>query len=230
MVFYVKEVDMQYDDAAIFQFGPANAVGSRNEIDFETVVVHELGHAHQLGHLILPGAVMHYAIGRGQNTRSLNPASDIIGGRQVLRVRSFKKLACGPAPMLPAPLTSFSAQFTNGLGVTVSWATKEECFLNNFIIERSTSSDTTTWTRVGTVAPKPPGSTYDFSTRRFPAACSTTACACRGPMAPSTAWPPCSSPLRKPAPASLFSPIRQLVLTWACCIRPQWKGPSCSAF
>ncbi|MBF9238795.1 T9SS type A sorting domain-containing protein [Hymenobacter sp. BT683] len=169
VVFWVKEVDMQYDDAAIFQFGPAPALGTLNQIDFETVVVHELGHAHQLGHLILPGAVMHYAIGRGQNNRGLNPVSDVAGGRQVLRVRSFKNLGCGGPAMLPAPLTSFNAEYTRGVGVNVTWTTRDECFVTNFVVERSLGSDTTAWTQVGTVATQPPSGQYQFFDTQVPA-------------------------------------------------------------
>ena len=168
VVFSVKEIDMQYDDGAVFQFGPAPAVGSLNQIDFETVAVHELGHAHQLSHLILPGAVMHFAIGRGQNTRALNPLSDIAGGRQVLRVRSFKNLGCNGSAMLPAPLISFSAQNTTGIGVTLIWATRDECFLSNFVVERSVNSDTTAWVRLGTVALRPTGGQYQFFDAQSP--------------------------------------------------------------
>ncbi|WP_158010202.1 T9SS type A sorting domain-containing protein [Hymenobacter glacialis] len=168
LVFWVKEIDMQFDDAAVFQFGPAPALSALNQIDFETVAVHELGHAHQLSHLILPGAVMHFAIGRGQNTRSLNPLSDVAGGRQVLRVRSFKNLGCGGPAMLPAPLISFNAQNTTGIGVTLNWATRDECFLSSFTVERSTGADTTAWVRLGTVATKPGGGQYQFFDAQTP--------------------------------------------------------------
>ncbi|GAC1379993.1 MAG: hypothetical protein NVSMB30_27820 [Hymenobacter sp.] len=166
VVFWVKEIDMQFDDGAAFQFGPAPAVGALGQIDFESVAVHELGHAQQLTHLILPGAVMHYAVARGQNTRTLNPLSDVAGGRQVLRVRSFKKLGCGGPALLPAPLISFSAQTVAGVGATLAWTTREECFLNGFVVERSLSSDTTAWEKVGTVAPRPPAGQYQFTDAR----------------------------------------------------------------
>ena len=159
VVFWVKEIDMQFDDAANFQFGPANAVSP--QVDFETVAVHELGHAQQLGHLILPGAVMHYAVARGQNARTLSAASDIAGGRQVLRVRSFRNLGCGGSALLPAPLTALAASYTGGPGL--SWSTRDECFLNSFVIERSAGRDTTGWQRVGTVAARPLAAQYTFT-------------------------------------------------------------------
>ena len=168
VVFWVKELDLQFDDAAVFQFGPAPALGSLNQIDFETVAVHELGHAQQLSHLILPGAVMHYAIGRGQNTRTLNPNSDVAGGRQVLRGRSFKSLGCSGPAMLPAPLTSFKAVFEAATGVTLAWTTRDECFLSSFVVERSLGSDTTAWQRLGTVATRPPGGSYQYFDAQVP--------------------------------------------------------------
>ncbi|WP_188561933.1 IPT/TIG domain-containing protein [Hymenobacter frigidus] len=160
LVFWVKEIDMQFDDAAIFQFGPLPPITP--QLDFESVAVHELGHAQQLAHLIRPGAVMHFAIGRGQNTRILNPASDVAGGRQVLRVRSFRNLGCGGPALLPAPLTAFSARYEPASGTTVSWATRDECFLNGFLVERSQSGDTTNWEQLATVATRPPTGQYQF--------------------------------------------------------------------
>ena len=160
VVFWVKEIDMQFDDATAFQFGPAAAVNP--QLDFESVAVHELGHAQQLGHLILPGAVMHYAVARGQNTRFLNPVSDVAGGRQVLRTRSFRNLGCGGPALLPAPLVRFGAEYAASSGVTLSWATRDECFLSSFVVERSADADTTDWQRVGTVAARPPAAQYQL--------------------------------------------------------------------
>ena len=159
VIFRVKEIDMQFDDAAAFQFGPLPPIVP--QIDFESVAVHELGHAQQLGHLILPNAVMHYAVARGQQTRTLNPNSDVAGGRQVLRVRSFRNLGCGGPALLPAPLTSFSAQYA-AAGATVAWTTRDECFLSSFIVERSLGADTTAWEPLGTVLPSPPAGSYQF--------------------------------------------------------------------
>lgn len=168
VVFWVKEIDMQFDDGANFQFGPAPAIGSLGQIDFESVAVHELGHAQQLTHLILPGAVMHYAVARGQNTRALNANSDVAGGRQVLRGRSFLLLGCGGPALLPAPLTGFGAQYAAGTGTTLTWATRDECFLSSFVVERSLGGDTTAWTRLATVTTRPPAAQYQYLDAQTP--------------------------------------------------------------
>jgi hypothetical protein len=169
VVFWVKEIDMQFDDGATFQFGPGLASGVLGQIDFESVAVHELGHAQQLGHLILPGAVMHYAVARGQNTRTLNLSSDVAGGRQVLRVRSFRALGCGGPALLPAPLTSFAAQYAAGTGTTLTWATRNECFVTSFEVERSLDGDTLQWVRLATLATVPPATQYRYVDTQTPA-------------------------------------------------------------
>ncbi|MBT9393079.1 matrixin family metalloprotease [Hymenobacter sp. NST-14] len=148
VVFFVREVDTEFDDATNWQFGPANPAGQ--QIDFETVAVHELGHAQQLSHLILPSAIMHYAIARGQRSRELAAASDVAGGRFVLRTRSFRTEVCGPVPMLPAPVVGQQATFSAG-SVVVQWATRDECNLSGFVVERAPADTTAGWQAVATV-------------------------------------------------------------------------------
>jgi hypothetical protein len=73
----------------------------------------------------------------------------------LLRTRSFVPPGCGSvSPLLPAPLTSVSANALAGVGNQVSWSTQDECFLREFVIERAV--DTTAWQPLATV---PQGST-----------------------------------------------------------------------
>ncbi|WP_167855292.1 matrixin family metalloprotease [Hymenobacter wooponensis] len=159
--FCVKEIDTQFDDAAAWQFGPGNP--SASQIDFESVALHELGHAQQLSHLILPRAVMHYAVSRGQVSRTLNAASDIAGGRYVLRTRSFVNAGCGSSSMLPAPLTGQFVEFVAGVGTVLQWTTRDECFLSGFVVERASADTTAGWTVVGNVAAGASGGAYRFT-------------------------------------------------------------------
>ncbi|MCC2545979.1 matrixin family metalloprotease [Hymenobacter sp. BT175] len=160
VVFWVKEIDMQFDDATNWQFGPGLPVVG--QYDFETVAVHELGHAQQLTHLILRGAVMHFAIDVLQVTRQLNPQSDVAGGRFLLRNRSFVPPGCGPAPMLPAPLTTVNARSVAGAGTEVTWTTQSECFVQSFVVERAPATDTTSWQQLSVVSAGAAGGTYRF--------------------------------------------------------------------
>ncbi|HRH67823.1 MAG TPA: IPT/TIG domain-containing protein, partial [Bacteroidia bacterium] len=94
-VWTVTEIDVIYDGAAAgfaWQYGPA--VAGAGQVDFESVSVHELGHAHQLQHIILPGAVMNYSIAVAQTTRTLNAANDIAGGNFVMTKSTAAHGAC----------------------------------------------------------------------------------------------------------------------------------------
>ncbi len=150
VVFYVSEIDQQFATSLPFQFGPALA--GAGQYDFESVAVHELGHAQQLAHLIRPGAIMHYGVAAGANLRTLDPTSDVAGGRLVLRTRSFRGRGCGGAALLPAPLTALAAAPAAGL----AFSTRAECFVTGFVLERSAGLDTTTaaggWQAVATAA------------------------------------------------------------------------------
>lgn len=167
VTFYVQEIDMEFDDGVNWQFGPGNP--SVVQFDFESVAVHELGHAQQLSHLILPTAVMHYAVARGQRSRTLAAVSDIAGGRYVLRTRSFVAPVCNQPPMLPAPLTGQSASFAAGIGTTVQWSTRDECFVSGFVVERAPADTTAGWRPVGTVAAGAANGEYRFLDAEAPA-------------------------------------------------------------
>ncbi|QKG58280.1 T9SS type A sorting domain-containing protein [Hymenobacter sp. BRD128] len=106
------------------------------------MATHELGHAQQLTHLIRPGAIMHYGIAAGANLRILSPASDVAGGRLVLRTRSFRNRGCGGPAMLPAPLTALATTVAGGVPA-FTLSTRAECFLTGFVLERSAGLDTT---------------------------------------------------------------------------------------
>jgi PKD repeat protein len=97
IIWYVNELDIIFDEGSnitplTWQYGPSLPNGS--QYDFETVAVHELGHGHQLGHVISPGAIMHYAISNGTSNRSLG-SNDLAGG-QFVQAKSIVTNICGP--------------------------------------------------------------------------------------------------------------------------------------
>ena len=79
--FFIQELDIVFDDATTWQLGPALATGA--QFDFESVALHELGHGHQLSHVINNSDVMHYSIASAVNKRALI-AQDITAGNDVM--------------------------------------------------------------------------------------------------------------------------------------------------
>lgn len=129
----VGELDVVFDDnlSGLFtwQYGPATPNSS--QVDFETVALHELGHGQQLSHVISPGAVMHFSIGKGQTTRTLSP-DDITGGN-VVTANDFAG-SCAPT-MTPGELFvrdadtsticsqgAYNYTLVSGTGVTGTWS------------------------------------------------------------------------------------------------------------
>ena len=115
IAWFVDELDIIFDEGSniaplTWEFGPSLPGGS--EYDFETVAVHELGHGHQLGHVIQPGAIMHYAISNGTSNRSLG-VNDLAGGTYV-QGKSVVANVCGPGAMSSmscgsAPVAAFGS-------------------------------------------------------------------------------------------------------------------------
>nr|WP_321221458.1 T9SS type A sorting domain-containing protein [uncultured Psychroserpens sp.] len=98
----VTELDIVFNDVFTgnlsqlsWEFGPDTATGF--EVDFESVAVHELGHGHQLAHIINPGEVMHFSIANAQNSRDLG-ASDLAGAANVMN-RNINNSVCGTNTM-----------------------------------------------------------------------------------------------------------------------------------
>jgi PKD repeat protein len=120
---FSDEFDMLFvpSAGAGWNFGPGATTGNR--YDFETVALHELGHAIQLGHVINNNYIMHYALGPNTDKRVLNAMSDIAGGNDVVTFSTATK-PCGPAIMqalnanncqlIAPPIAAFSASPNTG--------------------------------------------------------------------------------------------------------------------
>ncbi len=98
LYWFVSELDIVFDSGADWEYGPTAAVAPK--IDFESVSAHELGHGHQLLHVIDSGALMHWSIAPGDNNRVLS-ANDIAAGNDV-QSRSLIDIPCAPADAMTA--------------------------------------------------------------------------------------------------------------------------------
>lgn len=158
-LFWVTEFDMEINSNITWQYGPGPPV--QRQFDFETVMLHELGHAHQLSHVILSRAVMHYAIEFEILVRDLSTA-DILGGNLIV-ANSIGENICEEPPMilsdegqcnLAPEVYTLQAEFNTSSAVTVDWSSKNEQVVASYVIERSATG--TDWGEVGTVAAKGP--------------------------------------------------------------------------
>lgn len=127
---YVSELDMLFNDDFTWNYG-TGAPGA-TEYDFESVALHELGHGHQLGHIIEPSAtVMHPFLTNGVTQRVL-AATEEAGGDDVY-TRSTTTSVCSEPQMstnficssLPIELLSFLGK-NQDESILLNWKTSFE--------------------------------------------------------------------------------------------------------
>ncbi|QCR23881.1 IPT/TIG domain-containing protein [Pontibacter sp. SGAir0037] len=168
----VSEFDMEINSGINWQYGPGAPTG--NQYDFETVVLHELGHAHQLGHVILErNAVMHYAVANSVQYRDLS-ANDIEGANLIISyslnptrataasrcvredgqsIRPFALRTDGDCSVASEVL-AFNAAFNPSGGAfggttSVTWTLQTVNNITSFEVQRSENG--TDWEGIGTV-------------------------------------------------------------------------------
>lgn len=108
----LTEIDVVVNDDVSWYYDDTLPVPG-GQFDFETVILHELGHAHQLGHVIDPVQVMHFAIGAGSAKRALS-ATDLEGGTYVM-TKSTGSPVCGAPVMVVATPTAVCRDITVSL-------------------------------------------------------------------------------------------------------------------
>jgi len=101
---FVGELDIIFNDDINWEFGPA--LPASNAFDFETVSVHELGHGHQLTHVIDTNKIMHFALGNGVSNRNL--AADDINGANNVQIRNTTNAPCNQSSMTNFDCNSLS--------------------------------------------------------------------------------------------------------------------------
>ncbi|MBJ6117754.1 T9SS type A sorting domain-containing protein [Pontibacter sp. BT310] len=154
---WMSEFDMEINSNISWEYGPGPPEG--RQFDFETVMLHELGHAHQLGHVILPRAVMHYALEFARAFRDLSP-EDIEGGKVVIASSTQENVAtvCRKPVMKPKldgvcnlaeEVATLQADYNSEHDVVVTWDAVAEENIVRYVVERS--EDGINFTEIGSV-------------------------------------------------------------------------------
>ncbi|MCT4559892.1 MAG: HYR domain-containing protein, partial [Crocinitomicaceae bacterium] len=109
---YVSELDVTFNDDfnSVWHYGGGTIAS--NHYDFRSVALHEMGHGHQMGHVINSSSVMHYALSNGQQNAMLS-ANEIAGGNYQMNL-STTESRCGQPVMVAtncntAPVANFTA-------------------------------------------------------------------------------------------------------------------------
>ncbi len=113
---YVSELDIVFDDTANWYTGSNPESIGFLQYDFQSVALHELGHGHQLGHVIDNSPevfngndVMHYAISNREYQRVLT-ANNIAGGNSVQSRSTSLPQACGRPLMTNSTICNLSTE------------------------------------------------------------------------------------------------------------------------
>lgn len=92
---YVSEMDIVFNPNKTWNY--TTNPPTNTELDFETVTVHELGHGHQLGHVIDTNEVMHYSVSAGESVRE--PSAEDLNGALDVQARSTSTPVCSQLTM-----------------------------------------------------------------------------------------------------------------------------------
>ena len=142
LYWHTTEIDMEFDDAltnASWNFGPANP--TFNQYDFESVVLHEMGHALLLSHVIDESKIMHRFINNGAVKRT--PSADEIAAVAAVNVRSTTStFMCGFFALTQAGNITVSGTGDSGTG-TLRQAVNDVCNNGTIVFSLPASSTIT---------------------------------------------------------------------------------------
>ena len=126
--FYVSDLDVLFNDLPYtgytWEYGAG--VPGTSQFDFESVATHELGHGHQLGHVIDASKVMHYSIGPNERKATIS-TQDSFGAKNVMAKNVVS--VCGQTAMTPLNSTNCSL-----VALPVDWVDLEGRNLSRHIL------------------------------------------------------------------------------------------------
>ena len=171
---YLKEMDIQIRPipSTGFTWNFTTGAPSGTQYDFESVMSHEIGHGHGLGHINNSALMMHYVIFNGSAKRTPS-ANEIAAGSYkvaqstatncVTSILPMTTISAASCTVLPIELLDFSGKQAKS-DVKLTWITASERDNKGFELERS--SDGKTFAAIGFV--KGQGTTtqqhtYDFT-------------------------------------------------------------------
>ncbi|MGE0635640.1 MAG: zinc-dependent metalloprotease [Bacteroidia bacterium] len=121
MNWQLSEVDMIYSSTALWNMGSGQPFTTH--FDFESVVLHELGHLHLEQHNNNTNSVMYYRLNSGETKRNLFNDSGLDGGIEVMQNSINPGYSCGNYPHI-TPLNSGNCSL---VGIKDNeWATEEQ--------------------------------------------------------------------------------------------------------
>lgn len=141
---YVRELDVAFNDVPgsssnTWNFSEADNTTGSNQYDFESVAVHEIGHGHELGHVIDANQIMHYSISNGQEKRELSQ-DDLDAGNDVL---SYSSSTCSKPAMddfvcavLPLILNDFNGSVLGEKNI-LDWEIENYKDLDYLVLQKS---------------------------------------------------------------------------------------------
>jgi hypothetical protein len=162
---HLEEVDMSYDDGANFYYGTGTSFSG--QYDFYSVVLHEMGHAHQIGHCISSADLMHWSISTNQVKRTIN-TNDQSAASYTLTTSAAGTFCSGSSTMLTLGCSAPTVTLTTGAtsisetgGTTTVTATLSTRYKSAVIVtlaKSGTSTDVSDYTLSSTTITIPYGS------------------------------------------------------------------------
>ena len=122
------DVDISFSATSVVNWNFSSNAPNASQFDFQTAALHELGHAHMLGHVNDTTDVMYANVGTGKAIRTLN-ANDINAGNYTMQLSTAPATSFVHSVMTPStaggcaiPLVSTFAPLSgnNGTAVTIT--------------------------------------------------------------------------------------------------------------